>query len=107
MDRDAMVIDADRFFEPGGESGEVAFLQQAAVSVGPFDDFAGDIAAVEAVTSGVNRGLAPAVFGTGLGIEQAPEKMGLRRVFDYVAWAGNFAVGHIEGRAGRPFRAEF
>ena len=61
-DRDAAIVGAHRRFDSRREAREVGGGEQAAVGVGPCDDVARDVAAIEALARRVEASLAPAIL---------------------------------------------
>ena len=107
VDGDAAVVRTDRRFDFGSEGGKVTRCEQAAVSIGPFNNIACDIAAIKPIARRVDRGFASAVAGRRFGVGQAAKKVRQRWIADDIAGVRQFAAGHIYGGAGRPLLAKF
>ena len=105
-DGHAAVVRARGRLDARGEALEVGGAEQAAVGVGPRDDFARDVAAVEALARGVEAGLAPTIFRRRFGVEHALEKICERGVLQHAARLRDFAVGQINARRRRPLGQE-
>ena len=61
-DGDAAIVRAHGRFGSRGEAREVGGGEQAAVGVGPGDDFARNVAPIKALARGVEAGLAPTIL---------------------------------------------
>ena len=105
-DRDAAIVRAGGRFESRREAREVGGGEQAAVGVGPCDDVARDVAAIEALARAVEASLASSILRRRFRIEHALEKICQRGILEHAPRQRNFAIGQIDAPRRRPLGKE-
>ena len=71
-----------------------------------FDDFPRNLAAIETIARGIDRGFPATVFGPCFGVEQATKDLREGRVLDDISGSRDFAVGHVDRGARGPLFAK-